>query len=191
MWFHPLVWRIGSAHRAACDAVCDGEAASFVGDVRAYCRTLASVALAGAGSLPALGLPMARTCDVRNRIARLEEGLSAAKLSRRAVLGAASASLLAVALLAGVRLAPAEAPLTDKNAEAAAVGASARAKDASPAAASISPGLDLYGDPLPPNANCPTGDGALSPLSRRLSASDGLPGQQERRRDDLELPSTE
>ena len=34
LWFHPLAWRIGSAHRAACDAVCDAVAASYLGDVR-------------------------------------------------------------------------------------------------------------------------------------------------------------
>ena len=35
LWFHPLAWRIGSVHRAACDAVCDAVAASYLGDVRA------------------------------------------------------------------------------------------------------------------------------------------------------------
>ena len=35
LWFHPLAWRIGSAHRAACDAVCDAiSAASYLGDVQ-------------------------------------------------------------------------------------------------------------------------------------------------------------
>ena len=80
-WFHPLTWRMASAHRAACDAACDAVAASYLGDVKAYCRTLAQVALDGAGSFPALGLAMARTCDVRRRIAVLQRRLFATALS--------------------------------------------------------------------------------------------------------------
>jgi beta-lactamase regulating signal transducer with metallopeptidase domain len=41
LWFHPLVWRVGSAHRAACDAICDAVSAAYLGDVQAYCRVLA------------------------------------------------------------------------------------------------------------------------------------------------------
>ncbi len=110
LWFHPLAWRIGSAHRAACDAVCDAVSASYLGDVQAYCRTLAQVALEGAAALPALGLAMARTCNVRRRIALLQKRVYTAALSRRAVVGAALAGLLASALLAGVRFALAEPP---------------------------------------------------------------------------------
>jgi hypothetical protein len=105
LWFHPLVWRIGSAHRAACDAVCDAVSASYLGDVQAYCRTLARVALEGAGSIPTAGLAMARTCDVRRRIAVLQQRVFAAALDRRAVVGVALVGLLSLALLAGVRLA--------------------------------------------------------------------------------------
>ena len=84
LWFHPLAWRIGSVHRAACDSVCDAVAASYLGDVPAYCRTLAQVALEGAGLFPVLAMPMARTCDARRRIARLQERVFARSLSRRA-----------------------------------------------------------------------------------------------------------
>ena len=104
-WFHPLAWRIGSVHRAACDAVCDAVSASYLGDVQAYCRTLARVALEGAGSFPAAGLAMARTCDVRRRIAVLQQRVFAAGLGRRTVIGVALVGLLSLALLAGVRLA--------------------------------------------------------------------------------------
>ena len=110
LWFHPLAWRIASAHRAACDAVCDAVSASYLGDVRDYCRTLARVALEGAGPLPAAGLAMARTCDVRRRIARLERKVFSAALSRRVVATAAMVGLLTLTLLAGVRLALAEVP---------------------------------------------------------------------------------
>ena len=110
LWFHPLAWRIGSTHRAACDAVCDAVAASYLGDAAGYCRTLAQVALAGAAPLPALGLAMARTCDVRCRIAALQRRVFAAALSRRAMTGAATFGLLASALLAGARFVRAEPP---------------------------------------------------------------------------------
>ena len=49
-WFHPLAWRVGSAHCAACDAVCDAVSASYLGDVHAYRRTLARVALNAAAA---------------------------------------------------------------------------------------------------------------------------------------------
>ena len=59
----------------------------------------------------------------------------AAALGRRAAVGAVLTGLLASALLAGVRFAPAEPP----------------PKGAITTAA-VSPGTDLYGDPLPPGA---------------------------------------
>ncbi len=41
LWFHPLAWAVRLAHVSACDAVCDAVAADLIGDVTAYCRTLA------------------------------------------------------------------------------------------------------------------------------------------------------
>ena len=139
LWFHPLVWRIGSAHRAACDATCDAVSASYLGDVQAYCRTLAQVALEGAGLSPILAMPMARTCDVRRRIARLQERVFAMGLSRRAVVGVISVGLLSSALFAGVRFATAQPSSQTDKAE-------------TIAAVAVSPGSDLYGDSLPPGA---------------------------------------
>ncbi|NQT15115.1 MAG: carboxypeptidase regulatory-like domain-containing protein, partial [Planctomycetes bacterium] len=108
LWFHPLAWRIGSAHRAACDAVCDAVSASYLGDVAGYCQTLARVALEGAASAPAVGLAMARSCDVRRRITLLQRRVFAAALGRRSAVAFASVGLLSFALLAGLRLALAE-----------------------------------------------------------------------------------
>ncbi|MGO9112544.1 MAG: M56 family metallopeptidase [Thermoguttaceae bacterium] len=105
LWFHPLTWWIGSAHRSACDAVCDAVSASYLGDVQAYCQTLAEVALEGAASFPALGLAMARTCDIRRRIAMLQQRVFAAALSRDSVIAIVLVGLLSSALLAGVRFA--------------------------------------------------------------------------------------
>ena len=107
LWFHPLAWRIGSAHRGACDAVCDAVSASHVGDAGAYCRTLARVALEDA-TAPSAGLAMARSCDVRRRVAALQRTVFAMPLARRSVVVSAVAGLVAASLLAGVRLTRAE-----------------------------------------------------------------------------------
>ncbi len=110
LWFHPLAWRIASAHRRACDAVCDAVSASYLGDVRSYCRTLAKVALEDAASatFPAVGLAMARRCDVRRRVAALERAVFAAPLRRRVVAATVVLGLLGAVLLAGVGLTRAE-----------------------------------------------------------------------------------
>ncbi len=50
LWFHPLAWRLRSAHAAACDAVSDAVAADFLGDVASYGRALARLAVAAASS---------------------------------------------------------------------------------------------------------------------------------------------
>jgi beta-lactamase regulating signal transducer with metallopeptidase domain len=147
VWFHPLAWRIASAHRAACDEVCDAVSAYYLGDLPAYCRTLAQVALRGAASFPTLGLAMARSCDVRRRIGLLQRRLFAAGLSRRAVGGAAIIALPMTMLLAGVRFAPAE-PISMENS--AQVFAVAKENPDGQAAAATAP--DLYGDLLPPGA---------------------------------------
>ncbi len=157
LWFHPLVWRIGSAHRAACDATCDAVSVSYLGDVQAYCRTLAQVALEGAASFPALGLAMARSCDLRRRIAFLQRRLFKAQLSRRAVGATAVGAFSLILLLSGVRFAPA-GRLSPEGGRAVALEADADGSSASLPAASRTPtnapapGKDLYGDPLPAGA---------------------------------------
>ena len=116
LWFHPLAWRIASAHRSACDAVCDAVSVSYLGDVRSYCRTLAKVALEDAASatFPAVGLAMARRCDVRRRVAALERAVFTTPLRRRAVAATVLVGLIAAVLLAGVKLTRAERKVEDK-----------------------------------------------------------------------------
>jgi beta-lactamase regulating signal transducer with metallopeptidase domain len=111
LWFHPLAWGMRCVHRTACDAICDAVSAAYLGDVQGYCRTLARVALEGAASFPATGLAMARTCDVRRRIAVLQQRVFSASLGRGVVIGVALAGLISMSLLAGLRLALAEPPL--------------------------------------------------------------------------------
>jgi beta-lactamase regulating signal transducer with metallopeptidase domain len=110
LWFHPLIWRISSVHRGACDAVCDAISALHLGDVRAYCRTLALVALEAARQLPTPGLAMARNCDVRRRIAVLNRKVFGSSLGCRSVAGFAFTGMLACALLASLRFALAAPP---------------------------------------------------------------------------------
>lgn len=104
-WFHPLAWRIGMMHQAACDEVCDAVSASYIGDVAAYCRTLASVALDAIGPLPSAGLTMARSCDVRRRIALLDRKVFGVSLEGRVVAGVALLGVTTLLLLASVRFA--------------------------------------------------------------------------------------
>jgi beta-lactamase regulating signal transducer with metallopeptidase domain/thiol-disulfide isomerase/thioredoxin len=116
LWFHPLAWRLGSAHRAACDAVCDAISASFIGDVHAYCRTLASVALEARNPIATAGLAMARVCDVRRRLAVLKRNIFTSPLKRRTVALMMVVGLSALSLLAGLRFALAEAPSSKEKA---------------------------------------------------------------------------
>jgi beta-lactamase regulating signal transducer with metallopeptidase domain/protocatechuate 3,4-dioxygenase beta subunit len=110
LWFHPLTWRIVSVHRAACDVVCDAVSASYLGDVQDYCRTLARVALDAAQPVASAGLAMARTSDVRRRLAMLQSRVFALPLRRRAVVGAAIIGISILTLVAGLKFALAETP---------------------------------------------------------------------------------
>ena len=115
LWFHPLAWRIGSAHRAACDVVCDAVSASYLGDVQEYCRTLARVAIEATGTFASVGLAMARGCDVRRRLAMLQRKVFAVPLKRRSVVGAAIVGLSVLTLVAGLKFALAETPQANQK----------------------------------------------------------------------------
>ena len=120
LWFHPLAWRIGSAHRSACDAVCDAVSASFIGDVQDYCRTLARVALYAAHPAASAGLAMARGADVRRRLAMLQRRVFALPLRRRVVVPAGIIAISVLTLVAGLKFALAETPPKANDQQAAA-----------------------------------------------------------------------
>jgi len=103
-WFHPLAWRMRSAHAAACDCVADAVAAEYVGDVADYSRTLARLAVRMSTRAPSTALAMARTSDVRRRIEALQRQLFRACLPRTRVVAALGAAAIAVAVLGGVAL---------------------------------------------------------------------------------------
>ncbi len=103
LWFHPLAWRIRSAHASACDAVSDAIAADHLGDVVAYGRTLARLAVAAASSppSPAPVLAMARTSEVWRRLDALNRQVFGAPLSRRLILPAVALGGLLLVLIGG------------------------------------------------------------------------------------------
>jgi len=55
LWFHPLIWKVLSAHSSACEEVCDSVAADYIGNAESYSSTLARVALAIVAKVPADG----------------------------------------------------------------------------------------------------------------------------------------
>lgn len=130
LWFHPLVWQLRAAHASACDAVCDAVAADFLGDVPAYARTLARLALAALAPPPAPGLAMARSSDVRRRVDALDREVFRAPLPRRVALPATLGGGVLLILIGGLAVTDTGPPAnTKQSAEASTVGAS----DGSPA----------------------------------------------------------
>lgn len=112
LWFHPLAWRIRSAHAAACEGISDAVAAAHLGDPAGYGRALARLALRVADAPPpAQGMAMARTSDVRRRIQALNRRVFSHPLPRRLAMPATFAALLLASLLGGLgAAAPAEPP---------------------------------------------------------------------------------
>jgi len=119
LWFHPLAWRVRAAHASACDAVCDAVAADTIGDVASYGRTLARLAVRAAVPLPAHGLAMARTSDVRRRLDALNRKVFRAGVSWKRVVPALLTGGLILLLIGGFGFTRAEqaetaqAPKTD------------------------------------------------------------------------------
>lgn len=84
LWFHPLAWRLQHAHAEACEAVCDAQAAQYVGGAEKYSSCLARVALEVAGSRrrEAMAVPMIRRSQVTRRLRVLSRGVGANSLTR-------------------------------------------------------------------------------------------------------------
>jgi len=109
LWFHPLAWKLTSAHSMACEEVADGIAAQNVGDVARYSGTLARVALEAVSHPPAAAaISMARSSQIMTRLTRLQRGLSLGPITRRWILAATFTGLLAIAPVATLQLAYAD-----------------------------------------------------------------------------------
>jgi len=122
LWFHPLAWWIRAAHAAACDAVCDAVAADLLGDPASYGRTLARLAVRAARPSWAHGLAMARSSDVRRRLAALNREVFRTPLSWRRVVFALCLGSMLLVLVGGfgfTRAEPAKAASTPQTGEAA------------------------------------------------------------------------
>jgi beta-lactamase regulating signal transducer with metallopeptidase domain/peroxiredoxin len=101
LWFHPLVWRLRSAHEASCEAVSDAVAADYVGDVATYGRTLARLAVYGAAPGSAHVLAMARMSEVWRRLEALNRHVFRARLAPGRIVPALSIGAVVLLLIGG------------------------------------------------------------------------------------------
>ncbi len=130
-WFHPLVWRMRTVHASACEEVSDAITAHFLGDARAYSRTLARVALDIVSCPPAFGgIPMARVSEISRRLMALRRRVFSKPLSRSCVAACVLGGLLAVAVLSSLRAASMKA--NDENSSTRTADAEAKESPVSP-----------------------------------------------------------
>src|SRR5262249_24096580 len=101
LWVHPMAWRVRSAHVSAWDAVSDAVAADYLGDVTSYGRTLARLAIGASSPAPAHALAMARTSDVRRRLAALNRQVFRTPLSWRLIVPALLVGGMLLVLIGG------------------------------------------------------------------------------------------
>ena len=105
LWFHPLVWRISSAHQLACEKTCDGVAANYVEDEKSYSAVLARVALlVHTPAANAAFLPMARSAEVVKRLEALSGRLYCLPMRGRVLAVNGFLFAAAVFLLSGLRV---------------------------------------------------------------------------------------
>ncbi|MCG8649902.1 MAG: M56 family metallopeptidase, partial [Pirellulales bacterium] len=107
LWFHPLVWRLPSAHQIACETVCDALATPNDASRQAYRRLLAKLALLVNGR-PAVNcdVAMPATAEVTRRLRRLTRPIPCENLSRRCRVLAGGVGLMGVAAVAAATLVP-------------------------------------------------------------------------------------
>ncbi|NQV33711.1 MAG: redoxin domain-containing protein [Phycisphaeraceae bacterium] len=116
LWFHPLVWKLCNAHGKACETVCDGVAADYVGDAEAYATVLAHVALRVSGRPSAVaGIPMAREANIMTRLRRLKQQIDSAPLARQSVVISVLVGLMGFVGLGGLGLVYADANLDSQG----------------------------------------------------------------------------
>ncbi|MCA9077043.1 MAG: redoxin domain-containing protein [Planctomycetaceae bacterium] len=110
LWFHPLAWRMPSAHSMACEEVADAVAAGSMGDANRYSGILARIALSAVSHPPATAaLSMARSPEIMSRLTRLQLGLSDTPLPLRRLGLFLLMAVLVVAPVAGLKLGFADA----------------------------------------------------------------------------------
>jgi len=109
LWFHPLVWKLGYVHNAACEEVCDAVAADYIGNAESYSGTLARVALEIMGRVPTVGgIPMARSTEIVARLRILKQKIYSGSLARHRIVLSLLVGFAALATLGGLSLVYAE-----------------------------------------------------------------------------------
>jgi beta-lactamase regulating signal transducer with metallopeptidase domain/peroxiredoxin/Leucine-rich repeat (LRR) protein len=109
MWFHPFIWKVRSAHSAACEEVSDAVAADYIGNTESYSSTLADLALEIIGKVPVIGgIPMARSSEIVARLRILKRRIYQARLARRWIILSGLVSFIALAVIGGINLVYAE-----------------------------------------------------------------------------------
>lgn len=81
LWPHPLLWKLPSAHRSACERTSDLVAADLLNDRRSYAEQLLSIAVRVSKG-PNYGLSMARTPEILSRLKILASEIRARRLGR-------------------------------------------------------------------------------------------------------------
>jgi len=107
MWFHPLVWRLPSAHQVACETVCDALATRNDSTRVTYRSLLAKLALLvncpyAAGN----AVSMSATAEITRRLRRLEHHIPSQPLSRRRRLVAMTVGLVSLTTIAAITQVP-------------------------------------------------------------------------------------
>jgi hypothetical protein len=112
LWFHPLMWRVGRAHRLACEMVADGLVAG-PGGRGDYAQLLAKLALLAHRGLAAeAGIAMLATSEITQRLIQLGSAVNVRRLSRRHVCAAVAGQSAMIVGLAGLSISVADTPAT-------------------------------------------------------------------------------
>jgi beta-lactamase regulating signal transducer with metallopeptidase domain len=107
LWFHPLVWRLPSAHQVACETVCDALASQNDSSRATYRSLLARLALhVNAKPVFSSGVSMSATAEITRRIRRLGNHIPCESLPRRRGLVALIAGLVVTTAIAKATLVP-------------------------------------------------------------------------------------
>ncbi|MCC6487432.1 MAG: SEL1-like repeat protein [Candidatus Hydrogenedentes bacterium] len=113
LWFHPLAWRLRSVHNSACEDVCDGVAAAYLGSFESYSKALAREALALFEAQPVPGgVPMLHSAEIVHRLRKIQRGIQANPLARRWVAASLLAGLTLLVTLGSLQLVQAQPKAT-------------------------------------------------------------------------------
>ena len=118
LWFHPLIWKLCSAHNAACEQVCDAVAAEYAGSVPYYTKTLARTALEITdNTLVPGGIHIIGTSEITKRLRNLSKGIRAANLKKHKVVVSIILSCMILIAIGGLKIAYANKLANEESSE--------------------------------------------------------------------------